>query len=326
MPRGGCSSCPEAFYEIRGVYMLTYVTRRLLSLIPVFLGVSVIVFSMVHMPEGDPIYMFVSPQASPEHIARIRHELGFDRPLYVQYLIFMKNLLTGHLGRSIVQHKPILSLIKERLPNTLALCGTALVLSYLIAIPLGMIAATKRGSLIDSFITILAVGGIAIPQFWLGLMLLWVFAVKLHWFPAMGSGGVKHLVLPVITLSGYYVSLAVRTMRSSTLNALGQDYVTTARSKGLSERVVIYKHVLRNSIIPVITLFGMELGWLIGGAVVVEVVFSRPGLGRLLVDSIYARDYPVVQIIVLALVVAIMLGDLLADVLYGLVDPRIRYT
>ena len=217
-------------------------------------------------------------------------------------------------------------IIKDHLPVSAQLGVLALLVAIVIGIPMGIIAALRQNTFIDYMCMSFAVIGVSIPAMALGPLLIYIFGVKLHWFPAMGSGGVKHLVLPVITLSGYYVSLAVRTMRSSTLNALGQDYVTTARSKGLSERVVIYKHVLRNSIIPVITLFGMGLGWLIGGAVVVEVVFSRPGLGRLLVDSIYARDYPVVQIIVLALVVAIMLGDLLADVLYGLVDPRIRYT
>lgn len=305
--------------------MRQYIIRKLLSLIPAFAGVSVIVFLMVHIPEGDPIYMIVSSQASPQYIERVRHDLGLDKPLYIQYGVFMKNLLMGKLGRSIVQHKQISSLILDKAPNTLALCMTTLVISYVLAIPLGMISAIKRGTLIDAFAMAIAVAGMAIPQFWLGLILLLVFAVELGWFPAMGCGGIRHLVLPVITLAGYYISLAARATRSGTLNALRQDYVRTAKAKGLSEWVVVYKHILRNSIIPIITLFGMELGWLMGGAVAIEVVFSRPGLGRLLIDSIYARDYPVVQILVLGLAITVMLGNLLADVLYAVVDPRIRY-
>jgi len=305
--------------------MRTYVIRKLLLMIPAFVGVSIIVFLMIHLPGGNPIYMIVGSQASQEYVDMVTHNLGLDKPLYIQYLIFMKNIFTGNFGRSITQRTEVLALILQRLPNTVNLCGIALILSYMLAIPLGIISAVKRGTLIDAICMMFAVIGIATPQFWLGLILLLIFSVKLGWFPVMGYGDLKHLFLPVIALSGYYISLAARVTRSSMLDSLSQDYIRTARAKGVSEKMVLYKHALKNSMIPVITLFGMELGWLIGGAVVVETVFSRPGLGRLLINSIYSRDYPVVQSLILLLALSVMLANLLADILYAVVDPRIRY-
>jgi len=305
--------------------MRTYVIRKLLLMIPAFVGVSIIVFLMIHLSGGNPIYMIVGSQASQEYVDMVTHNLGLDKPLYIQYLIFMKNIFTGNFGRSITQRTEVLALILQRLPNTVNLCGIALILSYMLAIPLGIISAVKRGTLIDTICMTFAVIGIATPQFWLGLILLLIFSVKLGWFPVMGYGDLKHLFLPVITLSGYYISLAARATRSSLLDSLSQDYIRTARAKGVSQKMVLYKHALKNSMIPVITLFGMELGWLIGGAVVVETVFSRPGLGRLLINSIYSRDYPVVQSLILLLALSVMLANLLADILYAVVDPRIRY-
>jgi len=294
-------------------------------MIPVLLVVSILVFSMLHLAPGDPVHMMVNPRLGEEAIQQKRVELGLDRPLYVQYLSFMKRVFTGNLGRSIYTREHIAHMLLQRLPNTLELGFTALVLAFLVAIPAGTIAAKHRGQLLDYSTMFIAVVGLAMPQFWLALVLMLIFAVKLGWFPVAGTGGFRHLVLPSITLAAYFAGLMARMTRSSLLEVLGKDYILTARSKGLREITVLLKHGLRNALTPVISVLGMEIGWLVGGAVVVEFVFNRPGLGRLMVHSLYMRDYPVVQFLILFLVMSVLIGNLAADLLYSIANPRIRY-
>ena len=294
-------------------------------MIPVLIGMTIIVFLILHLSPGDPVEMIAGPRASPEVYNNIRTHLGLDQPLIVQYAVFIKNILKGNLGVSILQHRPVIDLIKERLPITLDLGLSVLVVSFLIAVPIGIIAAVHRNTWADYLVMSGALVGISMPTFWFGLILMYIFAYKLRWFPIAGYGTWKHLVLPVVAMSLNDTAITARMVRSSMLEVIKQDYIRTARSKGLAERVVIYGHALKNALIPVITLLGLKIGWILGGSVVIEIVFNRPGIGRLMVDSIFARDYPVVQGSMLVLTTTIILGNVLADVLYAVVDPRIKY-
>ncbi len=302
-----------------------YFIRRLLLIIPVILVVSVVNFSMLHLAPGDPVRVMVNPRMGEEAIQQKRKELGLDKPLFIQYLNFMKRIITGNLGRSIYTRERIEAMILRRLSNTLILGITALTLAFLIAIPFGTLAAKYRGRLLDYASMFAALVGLSMPQFWLGLVLMLVFAIKLGWFPVAGYGDLRHLVLPAITLAAYFTGLMTRLNRSSLLEVMGKDYMFTARAKGLSEVTVLFKHGLRNSLTTVISFLGLQVGWLVGGAVMVEFVFNRPGLGRLIVQSLYRRDYPVIQILLLILVTSVILGNLLADLCYATVNPKIRY-
>lgn len=302
-----------------------YIIRRFCFAVPVLLVISLFVFAILYLAPGDPVYSLVSERMGEEALALKRHELGLDRPLYVQYLDFLKATFTGTIY-SYYRKKPVFTLFGERLPNTLTLTVLALVVSYLVAIPTGIFAAVHRGTLGDSLSMVFALVGLAIPQFWLGLMLIIVFAGKLKWFPVSGYGNARSLVLPVISLGMYGAALAARVTRSSMLEVLQKDYITTARAKGLRERIVIYKHALRNALIPLIAVLGLRVGWLVGGAVVIETVFNRPGIGRLLVNSVYQKDYPVAQVLILILAAAVILGNIIADMLCAITDPRVRYT
>lgn len=306
--------------------ILQYSTRRLLLIIPVLLIVSILDFSIMHLAPGNPVQVMVNPQMGKEAIQTEKEKLGLDKPLPVQYFMFMKRIFTGNLGKSIYTKQPIGELIMQRLPNTLILGVTALGLALMVAIPLGAIAANFHGTLIDHFTMLVALVGLSMPQFWLGLVLMLIFSVKLGWFPVAGYGDLRHLVLPTITLSAYFIGLMSRLTRSSLLEELGKDYIRTARSKGLGEIIVFYKHALRNAITSVISLLGLQMGWLIGGAVMVELVFNRPGLGRLIIQSLYKRDYPVIQVLLLALVLSVMIANIVADILYALAQPKIRYS
>ncbi|HOJ82676.1 MAG TPA: ABC transporter permease [Acetomicrobium flavidum] len=306
------------------VIMLRYFARRMTFLVLTLLGMTIIIFSMLHLAPGDPIDLIVGPNVTPEVRENIRHQYGLDEPLVVQYFGFMKSLLHGDLGESIIQHKPVSELIAERFFVTLELSITALVISFLIAIPIGIKAALKRNTITDYSLMAVSLIGISMPTFWFGLMLLYIVAFKLRLFPISGYGTWKHLILPALTIGITDAALVARMVRSSMLEVIRQDYIRTARSKGLAERVVINKHALRNALIPIITLLGLRIGWVVGGSVVVEIVFARPGLGRLMVDSILARDYPVVQGTMIVLTTCIILGNLFADVLYAIVDPRIK--
>lgn len=302
-----------------------YLIRRLLLIIPVLLIVSIINFSMLHLTPGDPVQTMVNPRMSEENIQQIREKLGLNRPLHIQYLLFMKRLMTGDLGRSIYTKQPIGKMILHRLPNTLILGATALGIAFLVAIPLGTVAAKAQGKLLDYVSMFIALVGLSMPQFWLGLVLMLIFSVNLGWFPVAGYGDFRHLVLPAITLAAYFTGLMTRLNRSSLLEVMGKDFIVTARAKGLSEATVLFKHGLRNALTTVVSFLGLQIGWLVGGAVMVEFVFNRPGLGRLIVQSLYRRDYPVIQILLLVLVTSVILGNLLADLCYAAINPKIKY-
>ena len=305
--------------------MLSFVIRRLLYAIPVLLGISMLLFFMLRMLPGDPAQVLAGQMASPQEIALIRTQLGLDRPVYIQYAAFLNRLAHLDLGRSARTQNPVIEEIGSRLPNTILLAVTAICLACLIGIPAGVVAAVRPYSWVDNLITIGALCGISMPVFWLGLMLVIFFSVILKWLPAGGMGSWQHVVLPTITLAAFVVAFISRMTRSTMLEVLSQDYTTTARAKGLKERVVVVKHALGNALIPIITVVGLQFGLLLGGAVLTETVFAWPGIGRLIVDSILARDYAMIQGTILIFGLMYMLVNLVVDILYAFVDPRIRY-
>ena len=305
--------------------MFQYVIKRLLSIIPVLFGISLLLFFMLRALPGDPAQVLAGQMATPEDIEHIRHQLGLDKPVYIQYAVFLGQLAKFDLGRSARTQNPVIEEIWARLPNTILLAVVAITLACLFGIPAGIISAIKPYTFLDYLVTSAALFGISMPVFWLGLMLVIVFSVILPWLPAGGTGSWKHVILPSITLTAFVVAFIARMTRSSMLEVLSQDYTTTARSKGLMEKVVVIKHALKNALIPIITVVGLQFGMLLGGAVLTETVFAWPGVGRLIVDSILARDYPVIQGTILIFGLIYTLVNLMVDVIYAFVDPRIRY-
>ncbi len=305
--------------------MYGYVIRRLLLAIPVLIGVSILVFAIIRFIPGDPARAIAGVHASPEYIEQVRRDLLLDEGIHVQYFVYMSNLLQGDLGQSTFTRRPVTTELYARFPNTLLLASTAMVIAIIIGMSAGIVSATRRYSLFDNASMLFALFGVAAPVFWLGIMFQLLFSVHLGWLPSGGIGTWKHLVLPALTLGLATTALIARITRSSMLDVLGQDYITTARSKGLVERVIVYKHALKNALIPVVTVMGLQFGTLLGGAVLTETVFSWPGVGRLMVDSILARDYPVVQGAVLLLAVFFVMINLVVDVIYAFLDPRISY-
>jgi peptide/nickel transport system permease protein len=273
-----------------------------------------------------------SPDATKEEIDQLRHNLGFDRPIYIQYLDFASDAVRGDFGTSLRQGQPVFDLIIDRMPATLKLALTAFILSVVISIPVGIISATKRNSWADNFVMGFSLLGQSLPGFFLGIMLIYIFGGKLGWLPSFGQGdgslvsSIKHLILPAITLSTFSLARNARLVRSSLLEVLGLDFVRTARSKGLAERVVMYRHALKNALIPVVTIFGLEFGTLLGGAVITETVFAWPGIGRLVVLAIQQRDFPVVVGAVTIIAIVFVFLNLVVDLLYGVIDPRVRYS
>ncbi len=313
--------------------MLAYLVRRGLSLLPILLLMSVMVFALIRMVPGDPIDVMYGSEGMDEiRRAALSRDLGLDQPVVVQYGKWLARAATGDLGRSYRAQMPVLQLVAQRLPATLLLSFAALLFSLVLAIPLGVLAAVKRNSWADFGAMAFAIFGISLPNFWSGMMLVLIFAVGLKWLPSVGyaapADGVlkmlRHLTLPAICLGWGLAGTTTRLTRSSLLEELGKDYVRTARGKGLADKVVILGHALRNALIPTVTMIGLQLGFLIGGAVVVETVFAWPGIGLLVVDSIFARDYPVVQGVVLVIAVMVVLVNLAVDVVYTVLDPRIR--
>lgn len=300
--------------------------RRLLLLIPVLIGVAIIVFAMVRLLPGDPAVAMAGVHATPEYISQVRTELGLDEPLYTQFGVFVNRLLRGDLGVSTRTKQPAASEIWPRFKNTFYLTSAALLIASIVGIGVGIISAVKPYSIYDQIVMVFSLFGVAAPVFWLGLILMLVFSVNLGWFPSSGMGSYKHFILPSITLAANSTALIARMTRSSMLEVLKNDYITTARSKGLKERVIIIKHGLRNALIPIVTVLGLRFGMLLGGAVLTETVFSWPGVGRLMVDSILARDYPVVQGSVLLLALMFVIINLLVDILYAFLDPQIHYS
>jgi len=302
-----------------------YIAYRLILTVFVLLGVSLAIFFMIRLVPGDPAELLADQWATKEDIEQLRRDMGLDKPITVQYLIFMDRLLHGDLGNSVITKVPVTSEIAAKFPSTLKLAVTGTIIAVVIGSLAGTISAVRPYSIFDNTAMILALLGVSTPAFWLGLMFMLVFSVHLGWFPAMGAATPKHLVLPSLTLGLLTAGVIARQSRSSMLQTLQEDYIVTARSKGLRERVVVYKHALKNALIPVVTIVGLQFGHLLGGTVLVESVFSWPGMGRLLVDAIFTRDYPIIQGAVLMFAMAFALVNLGVDLLYGLLDPRIGY-
>ena len=303
--------------------MLSYALRRLMGLVPMLLGVSVIVFLMLYAIPGDPAQMAAGPDAAEEDIAQIRKNFGLDRPVYEQYLIYLANLLHGDLGVSFRTQRPVATEIARTLPATIELSSAAITIAVLLGVPMGVVSALRPRTLLDSAFTMLAVFGISMPGFFLGLLLMLLFASQLGWLPPTGRGGLTHLLLPAFTLGLPFVASFARITRSNMLDVLVEDYVRTARAKGLSRRVVVYRHALINAAIPLVTLLGIYFGRLMGGAVIVETIFAWPGMGRYMIDAIGQRDIYVVQGTILVFAASIVVVNLIVDILYGLLDPRI---
>lgn len=303
--------------------MLRYLATRFLYALAVIAGVSVLVFFLVRLG-GDPTALFLPPESSVEEIARFRHQLGFDRPLLVQYLDFATRALKGDFGTSLRYQEPAMKLVLERFPATLQLSGVALLLSVVVGVPLGIVAATFRGSLLDRGGLLVSLFGQSIPTFWLGLMLILFFAEIFQVFPASGRGTWLHLVLPAISLAAYSTAMITRLLRSSMIDVLQADYIRSARGKGLSETAIVVRHALRNAAIPTLTVIALQVGSLLGGAVITEEIFAYPGMGRLAIQSIANRDFAVIQAFVLFMAVVIVSINLAVDLAYGLLDPRLR--
>jgi len=305
--------------------MITYLIKRLLFAIPVLLVTAILVFSTLHLAGGDPVMLLVHPNA-PNYVREaVRAKLGLDKPLPVQFVTYMSHVLRGDFGRSILSRRQVSELILEKLPVTAELGVAAFALAYLLALPLGVIAALNRNRFLDWSSMIVALIGVSMAGFWLGLMLMFVFAANLRWLPPTGHGGLKYLILPTLALGLPRVGRIARITRSSLLEVIDQDYIRTARAKGLSERVMVLRHALRNSLIPIISLMGLDLGYIVGGSVVIESVFARPGIGDMMLRAIYSRDFPVLQGCMFVLALAIIVSNVFADFAYIVIDPRIRH-
>jgi peptide/nickel transport system permease protein len=305
--------------------MPRYILKRILMLLPVLFGVSLVSFSLLHMVPGDPAILLAGEQADEAFINKVRSDYGLDRPLYVQYIHFITHVVRGDFGISIRNREPVIKLLKERFLFTVQLSFLSILIAGFIGLIAGVISSTKQYSLFDHMSMIGALFGISMPIFWLGLLLMLVFSVQLRWFPSGGKGTFLHLILPAIALGAASSAVIARMTRASMLEVIRQDYIRTARANGLKEFVVIYKHALKNAMIPVITVFGLEFGYMLGGAVLTETVFSLPGVGRLMVEGIFQRDYPVVQGSMLLVATTFVLVNLLTDIAYAFFDPRIRY-
>jgi peptide/nickel transport system permease protein len=334
--------------------MFNYILRRVLLLIPLLLAISVVVFFMIHLIPGDPVQIMLGDKGSEEDAARLRSELGFDQPLHIQYYKFLTNLVQGDLGRSIRNRNPVINEIGAAFPATIELTVLSMIFASIIGIAAGIVSAIKQYSLIDNLTMVGALLGISMPVFWVGMMLMLIFGARLGWLPISGRisrvtdlevitnfylldsiltqnwaalrSTFSHLILPAITLATIPVAMIARMTRSTTLEILNQDYIRTARAKGLPEKVVILKHVLKNSLIPVVTIIGLQFGSFLGGAVLTETVFARAGVGRLLINGILGRDFPVIQGAVIFIASFFIFINLIVDILYSYLDPRIHYS
>jgi peptide/nickel transport system permease protein len=303
--------------------MKSFLLRRLLQSLFVLFGVSVVVFLILHLT-GDPALLLLPPDATVEDVERFRREMGFNDPVAVQYVRFLGGALKGDFGESLRHGEPAMALVLERLPATFELAGAGLLIAMGLAVPAGIISAVRRNTAVDYVSTVIALLGQAMPTFWLGIMLILVFSVHLGWLPSSGRGNLAHLILPAITLGLFTTARITRLTRSGMLEVLGQDYIRTARAKGVGEPPVVWKHALRNASIPIVTIVGIELGTLLGGSVITETIFAWPGVGRLSVQAIFNRDYPVVQAAVFILAATFVLVNFLVDIMYTYLDPRIR--
>lgn len=319
--------------------MTRYIVRRILMTIPLLFGLSILVFALIQLAPGDPALFFLSSVAKGEVALDvealrqdIRHELGLDRPIHIQYLAWLSNVMRGNLGYAFTFHAPVAELIGTRFLATLQLQTAALIVAVVVALPVGILSAIRQYSLLDHAATFMAFLGLSIPSFWLGLLLILLFSVQLGWLPTGGIGIGKsflgrfpYFVLPTLVLAAGYLASYVRFMRSSMLEVLGTEYITTARAKGLPERLVLFRHALKNSLLPMVTVIGISLPLLLGGSIVVETIFAWPGIGRLAYEAVLRRDHPVIMAVTLLTSLAIILSNLLVDIAYVVVDPRISY-
>jgi peptide/nickel transport system permease protein len=317
--------------------MTTYIIRRLIHAFFVLFLVTLIVFFAMRLLPGDPILMLVTSteqqEYTEEQIIKLRHEFGLDKPLILQYLDWISSVLRGNLGTSILNRQPVEQELLRRLPITLQLGGLAFIIGHIIGIPAGIISAVRRGTLLDSVVTTLANLGITVPNFWLAILMMYAFGLYLGWLPIMGYSSpfddfwlsTRQMIMPVICLAIFPIAGSARQARSSMLEVMGQDYIRTAASKGLTERMIIFRHALKNGLIPILTLAGMGIPIILGGSVFIETVFVIPGLGRLAVSSVINQDYPYVQGVTLLIAITVVLSNLVVDLAYGLLDPRVRY-
>ncbi len=304
--------------------MIGYFVRRLIALVPVALGVATLTFALIHLVPGDPVVAMLGDTAGPADVAGLRHALGLDRSIAAQYADFLWGLAHGDLGESISMKEPVARLIGARFPATLELAGAGLLVAIVLAFPLGLIAGAHPGGAADLGAMGFAILGISVPHIYLGPLMMIVFSLELGWFPLTGRGGLAHLVLPAVTLGTALAAILARMLRQSLVQVRAADYIRTARSKGLSEFAALMRHGLRNALTPVITLLGVETGALLTGAIVTEMIFSWPGMGRLLIGAISARDYPLVEGCVLTFALSYVVVNMATDLVYGIVDPRIR--
>jgi len=313
--------------------MAKLIIKRIWQALPMLFAISILSFLLIKIAPGDPIQAFITPEMSVADIERIRHNMGLDRPIYIQYISWLSNALQGNLGFSLVNHRPILVQIVERLPATLGLMGSSLILSLIIGIPLGLLSASYHNELFDNVATFFSYIGISIPSFWFAMMLIYTLSLKLGWLPSIGMRTIgvnstidllKHGLMPTIVLSLQNIAVIARYIRSNTISQLKEDYVTVAYASGATKNEVLYKYVLKNAILPVITIIGMSLPNLVSGAFITETVFGWPGMGQLGINAIFSYDYPLIMAITLFSSIILILGNLLSDILYGLVDPRIK--
>lgn len=313
--------------------MSTYILRRLVQMIPVLFIVSIAIFAIIHLIPGNPAEIMAGPNATDKQLTALRHQYGLDQPIWLQYFIWLQNILSGNLGNSFINDFPVGRLIVLRVPATVELAIASALIGALIALPLGIFAALRPGSLIDFFTTLFSALSFAIPGFWLAILLILLFSLQFKWLPPSGRPEfgeqpiehLKALIMPALTLGVAMAAKLTRYLRSSMLDVLDQDYTRTARAKGLHEQLIVLRHVLRNALIPVITVFGLQMGDLLSGAIIIESIFAWPGIGRLTIQAIGWRDYSVLQASVMFIVVAFLLVNLLTDLTYSLIDPRIRY-
>ena len=306
--------------------MTRYALSRLIATIPTLIALTILVFLMLQLIPGDPAEIFLGEKRStPELLEQVRQDMGLDRPLYVQYLTYMSGVVRGDLGDSLFNKQPVLTQILSALPYTLNLALSALVISTALGLTLGIVSALRHNTWIDSLSMFFALFGVSMPVFWLGLLMILIFSVNLKWFPPMGQGSLDRLVLPAVTLGLLSSATLARLVRSSMLDSLADDYIRTARSKGLREHTVVIRHALRNALIPAVTVMGLQFGGLISGAVITETIFARVGLGRMYVESILNKDITMIQGLTLVLALTIMLINILVDLSYAFLDPRIRY-
>ena len=302
-----------------------YLLKRIFWLFVIVLGVITVVFFLIHFIPGDPVDIMLGENARPIDKEMLHHELGLDKPLFSQYINFVKNTARGNLGHSLHSKQPVVSIILKKYPATIELMLAAIIVALIIAMPLGILSALKQYSFMDNTSLIISLLGISMPNFWLGPLLIILFSLQLGWLPVSGRGGLTHIILPAITLGTAMAAILTRMIRSSLLDVLDEDYITTAKAKGMAYKRVILKHALKNALIPVITIVGLQVGALLTGSIITEMIFAWPGLGRLTIQAIYTRDYPLVQGCVLVIAMSYVFVNLLTDIVYTFIDPRIHY-